>query len=108
MLGTMEGMDTDRDQIQWTGSFMLDRSVGGFMDGHQCEETAVDTGISQGLPVSPIIFAIYLSGVSKEVEKEIGGCMATSFVEDCVWLVETDWVEQFCERLASVVIKAVE
>lgn len=53
------------------------------MDVHQYMEAEVETGVPQDLSMSPILFAIYLSGVFKKVEKEIEGCIATSFADDC-------------------------
>lgn len=58
---------------------------------------AVETGVPQVSPVSPILFAIKLKRVFREVEKEVKECVAKSFVDACGWLVETDSVEQLCE-----------
>lgn len=62
---------------------MLDRSVSLVIDSHLCQETTVETGVSQGSPVSPVLFAIYLSEVFKEVKQEVEKSMATLFVNDC-------------------------
>jgi retron-type reverse transcriptase len=40
-----------------------------------------NTGIPQGLPVSPILFVIYISGVFDQVEQKIGAT-GLSFVDD--------------------------
>lgn len=45
----MEGMRTNRDLIWWMKSFISGRRVELALDRHQCEETAVDTGVPQGL-----------------------------------------------------------
>lgn len=61
-----------------------------------------------GSLVSLIRFAIYHSGVLKDVEKEVEGCMATLFTDNCRWLVEEDSVEQLFKWLERARIKAVK
>lgn len=90
LLSTMEGIEADEGFMRWMESFMSDINVGLVIDGHQCKETAVETDVPQGSPISPILFAMYLSMVFKEVEKEVDGCVATSFTDDCWWLMEAD------------------
>jgi len=46
------------------------------------ERTEVNTGIPQGSPVSPILFAIYLSGLLGYVKDKVPGIKALSFVDD--------------------------
>lgn len=41
----------------------------------------VETGVPHVSPVSPILFAIYLSVKLKEVEREIEWCMVTLFTD---------------------------
>lgn len=66
LLHTTECLGADGDQMRWTVLFMSDTIVGQVIDGNQCEETAKDTGVPQGLPVSPKLFGIYPSGVFKK------------------------------------------
>lgn len=40
--------------------------------------------------MSPILFVIYLSGIFREVEKEMEGYMTTSFADNCGWLMTAD------------------
>lgn len=68
----------------------------------------MDTGVTQWSPVSPIVFTIYLSVVFKDVEKGVEGYMATSFTDDCWWLVEANSMELLGERLTRAIIKVVE
>lgn len=62
---------------------MSDRSIWLVINGHQCTEAEVETGVPQGSQVSRIRFVIYLSGVFREVEKEVEGCTTTLFADDC-------------------------
>jgi len=47
---------------------MPDRQVKPVLDGKTCEASPADTGILQGSPAAPILFATYLSGISDELE----------------------------------------
>lgn len=87
---------------------MSDRKEGMGIDGRQCKETAVETGVPQRSLLSHIILAIHFSGDFKKVAKEVDGYVATSFVDDCRWLVKVDSVEQLCELLARAEIKVIE
>lgn len=42
-------------------------------------------------------FAIYLSGIFREVEKDVESCMVTSLPDDCRWLVTVNSVGQLCK-----------
>lgn len=78
------------------------------MDSHLCEDIVVETKVPQGSPVSPVLFAIYFSVVFREVEQEVERYIAMSFAVDCGRLVVADSVEQLCQWLEIVGIKAVE
>lgn len=108
LLRTIEDMDADGDLMKWMGFLMSDRRVRLVIDGHQCEEPAVDAGVSQRSPKSLMLFIVYLSQVFKEVEKAVEGYMATSFVDKCEWLVEADLEERLYKRLARAGINAAE
>lgn len=43
----------------------------------------LDKDVLQVSPISPILFMIFLSGLFREVEKEVKRCVATLFVDDC-------------------------
>lgn len=82
LLQTMKRINTDGDLIRWTESFMSDRSRSLVNDSHLCEKRAVELEVAQRSLVSPVHLTIYLSGVFREVEQEVGGCMTTLFVDD--------------------------
>ena len=61
----------------------------------------VETGVPQGLPVSPVLFVIYLSGLFGKVEEkeEEYGSEGISFVDDVAWVVEGEDVGECTQRL---------
>lgn len=85
LLRTIERMEADGDLMGWMNFFMSDRGVSVVIDVHQYEVTAVNTSVSQGLPILSIHFAIYLSGVFTMVKKGVEGYVVTSFAEDDDW-----------------------
>lgn len=78
------------------------------MDDHQCNTVEVKKRISQGLLVSAILFAIYISGIFKEVEEKVEIWMTTSFADDCACLMAADSVTKLCMRLKRAGLKPVE
>lgn len=97
LLRTMEGMGADKDLMRWKESFMSDTSISLVIDVLQSSKVRVETRVPQRSPMSPILFAIYPSSYFTEVEKELKGCTATSFANDCKRLVTADSVEQLCQ-----------
>lgn len=79
----MKALGVDGDLVRWTGSFMMESKLSLVVDGYQCEEVEVETGVPQGSPVSLILFVVYLSRIFKEVEKEVEGCTATLYADGC-------------------------
>lgn len=64
LLCIIEGMRVYNDLIRLTESFISDRSMSLLIDVHQCTETIIGTGVPQGSPVSPVLFAIFLKNCS--------------------------------------------
>lgn len=70
---TTGSMGADRDLMRWKKLFMSDKSVSLVIDYHQCMKTEVETGVPQRSPVSLILFAINLSAIFREIEKDVEG-----------------------------------
>jgi len=56
------------------------------IEGNAMERHQVDAMVPQGSPVSPIVFAIYTSGLIKSVEEYVSAVEELSFVEDIGWV----------------------
>lgn len=72
------------------------------------EALQVETEVLQGLPISLILFAIYLTEIFKPSEKELKGCMTTSFAGECRGPVTAGPVAKLCEQLERARLKAME
>ena len=60
LLHTMTEMGLPTQLVKWTDHFMTGRQIGLAFDGEEEGLHAVETGIPQGSPTSPILFIIYL------------------------------------------------
>jgi hypothetical protein len=72
----------DGDLIQWTARFLTQRTVEMVIKGSVIERHPVEPGIPQGSPVSPILFAIYTSGLIQWVEDRVSRAKGLSFVDE--------------------------
>jgi len=97
----MEALGIEADLIRWTMSFMSDRQVKIILDGEVGEANSVDTGIPQGSPAAPILFATYLSGIFDEVERAVTGISGLSFVDDIGWWAEGEDDEAVATKLSA-------
>lgn len=71
-------MRIDERLVKWTDSFMRDRKVIMSVDGEPMEVT---TGLPQGSPTSPVLFAIYVADIHKAVEGQVEDSRGISFVD---------------------------
>jgi hypothetical protein len=68
------------------------------------ERHPVEAGVPQGSPVSPILFAIYTSGLIKWVEEYVSEAEGLSVVDDLGWVVtgsNVNHVVSILERCAA-------
>jgi len=74
------------------------------IEGNAMERHPVETGVPQGSPVSPILFAIYTSGQIKWVEDYVSEAEELSFVDDLGWVAtgsDVNHVVSIVERCAA-------
>ena len=88
LLRKMRNARVDECLVHWTDSFMRDRRVIMSIDGQEGEEMGVTTGLPQGSPVSPVLFALYIAEIHQAVESQMEDCRGISFVDDVTWIVE--------------------
>jgi ribonuclease HI len=89
----------DGDLIHWVTSFLMDRKVQLVIDGHQGPEQAINSGLPQGSPVSPILFIIYVRGVFQAIEDRVPGVKPLSFADDIGLLTQASSVDEACQKL---------
>ena len=72
---------------------------------------AVATGLPQGSPVSPVLFALYIADIHQAVESQVEDSRGISFVDDVTWIVEgydLDDVAGKLERCAAASLEWAE
>ena len=50
----------DEDVVQWVRDFMSDRSVRMVVGGEEQDPVDATSGLPQGSPISPLLFALYI------------------------------------------------
>jgi len=78
----MKVREMDGDLARWTECILSERTVEMIIEGNPMERDPVDVGVPQGSPVSPILFAIYTSGLIKWVEEYISSAEGLFFVDN--------------------------
>jgi hypothetical protein len=108
LIKRMEEMGLEADLVRWVENFMEERKVIMLMDGKKGDSMDVETGVSQGSPVLPALFVIYLPGLFADVEKEEEECESEgiSFVDDVARVVEGQDVGECTQRLEQCAVGA--
>ena len=78
------------------------------LDDFLCSEQQTNSELSQGSPVSPILFVIYISGVFESIEREVSEACALFFANDIGIVASGSSVKQVCDRLQKAAETAEE
>jgi len=98
----------DGDPVRWTERFLSERKVGMIIEGNAMERHPVEPGVPQGSPASPILFAIYTSGLIKSVEEYVSEAEGLSFVDDLGWVATGNDVNHVVSILERCAAKTIE
>ena len=97
LLLKMRGAGVDECLVRWTDSFLRGRRVTMSVNGQDSEEMEVTTGLPQGSPVSPVLFAIYIADIHEVEESHVEdsrgislSMMSPGLSRDMIW---TTWPE---------------
>ena len=99
LLRKMRDRQIDECLVRWTDSFMRGCWVIMSVDGQDSDPMEVNTGLPQGSPVSPVLFAIYIADIHQVVESQMEDCRGISFVDDITWVVEGVDLDDVAQKL---------
>jgi len=71
LVNLMKVRQMDGDVIPWTESLLSETMVEMVVEGDAMERHPMEAGVPQALPVSPILFAIYTSGLINWVKESV-------------------------------------
>ena len=69
LLNLMKLRQLDGHIVRWMESFILERTLGMILEGNAIERHPVEARVPQSSPVSPMLFAMSTSGLSKSVKE---------------------------------------
>jgi len=107
LVNRMRAKHIDGDLIRWTESFLSERTVEMIIEGNGMTRHSVEAWVPHGSPVSPILCAIYTSGLITWV-KEYESAKGLSFVDDLGWVATGTNVNQVVTKLEECTSKRIE
>jgi len=98
---TMRGKGMDWDLVRWTASSLTDRTVKTVLKGNVMERHPMEVSVPHGSLVSPILFAIYTSGVIKRAKVKVSRSEGLSLVDVVGWVVSGNDINQVIRTLEA-------
>lgn len=105
LLHNLRSRRVDERLVRWIASFLSDRRTSIILDGHQSEEYAVETGIPQGSPLSPILYILYNAGLIEDCATD-DRTAVVGYIDDAAILAWGKTTTETCTRLAEALGKA--
>jgi retron-type reverse transcriptase len=90
------------NMIRWVDSFLSDRRAMLVIDGRTGQTHAIQAGLPQGSPVSPVLFILSISALFQWLEDRHLTLQAISFVDDIGLVVECDELEEGTKHLECI------
>jgi hypothetical protein len=88
--------------VRWVDSFLSNRRAMLVIDGRTGETRAIQAGLPQGSPVSPVLFILSVSALFQWLEDRYPTLQAISFVDDIGLVIECDELEEGTTRLERI------
>lgn len=100
-------LEIDGDFITWTKSFLINQTVQLIIDKHENKEQEKKIGFLQKLPVLPILFLIYISGIFYQVIEAYSLITSFSFDDSLEFIASRSLIKEIIkilEKFAKTVL----
>lgn len=105
LLYNLRKRKVDKDTVRWIASFLSDRHAHIMVDGFKSKDYAINTGISYGLSLSPMLYLFYNADLIEQCNEQTDA-MLTGYIDDVAILAWEKTTERMCEILGTVLKKA--
>ncbi|KAL6152343.1 hypothetical protein ACJQWK_05935 [Exserohilum turcicum] len=105
LLHNLRKRRVDNKTVKWIASFLSNRHTRITVDGFTSQEYAINTGIPQGSPLSPILYLFYNADLIDECNRE-ANTTSTGYIDDVAILAWGNTAAETCSTLSRVLEKA--
>ncbi len=85
--------------INWVKCFLQNRNINLAFDEERQKLKEIETGISQGSLISPILFLIYIRFLFPKIRAKIDDLHASSYIDDVALYVEGKNIKENAKKL---------
>jgi len=96
-------LNLPKSLCSWIDSFLIDRKIQLAFDNETSIETDIQIGISQGSPISPILFLIYIRNLFQDLESR-----NINYINDIDLVASSESIEKNYKILKEAAIKIFE
>jgi len=108
LIHAMEAKQIDGYLIRWTQSRLSENTVAILVEGNVLQTHSVDPGVPLGSPVTPILFPIYTTVLTKWVEERLQGDEGLSIMDNMGWMAIKKDVNLMVEKLEHCAAERME
>ena len=85
LFGKLEDLGFHHSFISVIKALYKDNTVKVLVNGHLSDEVKIKRGLKQGGVLSPTLFALFISGLGKQLEQDKGGC--SNIWDNNIWII---------------------
>lgn len=94
--------------MRWTRDFMSGRTAQMVIDGEEQDPIDATSGLPQGSPISPLLFALYMGGLHRHMGRRFPEATGLSFVDGVTWIVSGTSVREISRLLGRAAGLAIQ